>query len=195
MEASVKQLKDQLDELIKAKETDESVQLQKFCDLLNEKKVKIREQQKIMASGSFKHTAKPTDVDMGEDEVPHKRKPKSSRPGKRKATNKNPASPETGNEDDNMQVELPEPVVKTEPQDSDDGETTDRTASADESEEESERNDVNIAENNTAPTKSAAEGNKKTAHQPPPRRDLPFLNKQPAKQAPVAEDTDSDDEL
>ncbi|EMR61293.1 putative dna double-strand break repair and vj recombination xrcc4 protein [Eutypa lata UCREL1] len=49
LESSVGELKDQLRELIQAKEDDETQLLVRFRDLLNEKKVKIRQQQRLMA--------------------------------------------------------------------------------------------------------------------------------------------------
>uniref|UniRef100_A0A8H7NLK1 Uncharacterized protein n=1 Tax=Bionectria ochroleuca TaxID=29856 RepID=A0A8H7NLK1_BIOOC len=50
LESTIADLKNQLDELIKAKDEDETALLFKFRDLLNEKKVKIREQQKVIES-------------------------------------------------------------------------------------------------------------------------------------------------
>ena len=52
LESDVKDYKRQLDELIQAKNDDETVLLQKFRELLNEKKLKIREQQKIISVAS-----------------------------------------------------------------------------------------------------------------------------------------------
>ncbi len=52
LENAVKELKDQLEELIEAKKADESELLVKFRDLLNEKKVKIREQQRLLMANS-----------------------------------------------------------------------------------------------------------------------------------------------
>ncbi|KXJ89682.1 hypothetical protein Micbo1qcDRAFT_234955 [Microdochium bolleyi] len=78
LEHTVNELKDQLQEFIKAKEDDESQLLEKFRDLLNEKKVKIRQQQRLLAS-----------VDVGnqtvaESQYDSKRKASASRPSKRK---------------------------------------------------------------------------------------------------------------
>lgn len=50
LEQSVEELTSQLDDLLKAKNDDESVMLEKFRDLLNEKKLKIRQQQKLIES-------------------------------------------------------------------------------------------------------------------------------------------------
>ncbi|KAH8888379.1 hypothetical protein GQ53DRAFT_264429 [Thozetella sp. PMI_491] len=51
LESVVSELKEQLEELIRAKRTDEAETLEKFRDLLNEKKIKIREQQQLLAAG------------------------------------------------------------------------------------------------------------------------------------------------
>ena len=53
LENIVNEVKSQMDDLVQAKQEDETALLQKFQGLLNEKKVKIREQQKVIASGSF----------------------------------------------------------------------------------------------------------------------------------------------
>lgn len=50
LEAQVEDLKKQLDELTAAKKTSEDDLLEKFCFLLNEKKVKIREQQRLLSA-------------------------------------------------------------------------------------------------------------------------------------------------
>ncbi|CAK7197720.1 hypothetical protein SEUCBS139899_000368 [Sporothrix eucalyptigena] len=46
LQATVEDLKAQLDEFLKTKAADEAVMLEKFCMLLNEKKLKIRQQQR-----------------------------------------------------------------------------------------------------------------------------------------------------
>ncbi|KAJ2902359.1 hypothetical protein MKZ38_000676 [Zalerion maritima] len=48
LEAAVAGLKEQLEEFVRAKDSDETVLLEKFKILLNEKKVKIREQHKLL---------------------------------------------------------------------------------------------------------------------------------------------------
>ncbi|KAK1761167.1 DNA repair protein XRCC4 [Echria macrotheca] len=50
LESRVKELRDQLDELTKAKKSREDEMVEKFCALLNEKKVKIREQQRLLST-------------------------------------------------------------------------------------------------------------------------------------------------
>ncbi|KAK0626144.1 hypothetical protein B0T14DRAFT_492524 [Immersiella caudata] len=50
LETRVLELKNQLDQLIQAKKAHETELLEKFCLLLNEKKVKIREQQRLLSA-------------------------------------------------------------------------------------------------------------------------------------------------
>ncbi|EFW98836.1 hypothetical protein CMQ_4688 [Grosmannia clavigera kw1407] len=50
LEKSVDELRQQLEEFLAAKEEDENALLEKFCMLLNEKKVKIRVQQRLLSS-------------------------------------------------------------------------------------------------------------------------------------------------
>ncbi|KAK3946311.1 DNA repair protein XRCC4 [Diplogelasinospora grovesii] len=54
LESCVDELKKQLDELVQSKREREAELLEKFCTLLNEKKVKIREQQRMLDSGNAK---------------------------------------------------------------------------------------------------------------------------------------------
>ncbi|KAK4228432.1 hypothetical protein QBC38DRAFT_157578 [Podospora fimiseda] len=53
LESRIADLRHQLEELTQAKKERETELLQKFCDLLNEKKVKIREQQKLLNSANI----------------------------------------------------------------------------------------------------------------------------------------------
>ncbi|KAJ3484199.1 hypothetical protein NLG97_g7117 [Lecanicillium saksenae] len=205
LEAAIGQLKDQLDELLRAKDEDETALLQKFRDLLNEKKVKIREQQKIMASGSFV-TTKPVEPEAPspepEPEAPKSkgrgRKPAASRASKRKAAA--PAKEESDEEDAQVPHVADEPRIKSEPEDTDDGNTTEATASVDGDDDSDEEMVDGEEEEQPAPAPAAPEPNppKKVAA-PPPKRDLPFVNRKPKaapKLVPVGGDeTDSDDEL
>jgi hypothetical protein len=74
-----------LEDLIAAKATHENELLKKFCDLLNEKKSKIRDQQRLLAS------AKVDPVKIRAVQAARKtskpREAGASRPGKRKAKN------------------------------------------------------------------------------------------------------------
>jgi len=52
LESRISSLRAQLEELVEAKKARENELLEKFCVLLNEKKVKIREQQRLLASAN-----------------------------------------------------------------------------------------------------------------------------------------------
>ncbi|KAM3540820.1 hypothetical protein ARSEF1564_006236 [Beauveria bassiana] len=200
LEASIHQLKDQLEELLKAKDEDETALLQKFRDLLNEKKVKIREQQKVLASGSFSAPKQEEPREPSPEPGPEApktktrgRKPAATRARKRKATA--PAKEESDEED----VAGEQSPIKSEPEDTDDGQTTEATASVDGDSDEDEEMADNGEDGEAAAPPRESSPPKKTAA-PPPKRALPFANRKP-KQAPkpVAQadgaDTDSDDEL
>ncbi|OAA64413.1 DNA double-strand break repair and VJ recombination protein [Niveomyces insectorum RCEF 264] len=75
---AVDDLKAQLDEFLEAKQADEAALLEKFCTLLNEKKLKIRLQQRLLASSaaktaggndSQKRAAVEAEIKAEEDEV------------------------------------------------------------------------------------------------------------------------------
>lgn len=76
LENDVAALKKQLDEFISVKESDEAILLEKFRALLNEKKLKIREQQRLLASVA------PDKSQLTSTSPPHS--PGPSRPSKRK---------------------------------------------------------------------------------------------------------------
>ncbi|EGX93195.1 DNA double-strand break repair and VJ recombination XRCC4 [Cordyceps militaris CM01] len=202
-EASIQQLKTQLDELVRAKDEDETALLQKFRDLLNEKKVKIREQQKVLASPAFSVTrGEPEPAEPSpepEQEVAPRaraargRKPAASRASKRKA-----AAPVK--EEEVLPEE--EPRIKSEPEDTEDGHTTEATASVDDDEDEDEHmaGDDGHEEAVPAPPPAREQSPPKKVAAPPPKRALPFANRKPNEAPRPAvptggADTDSDDEL
>ncbi|GAP85625.1 putative mitotic apparatus protein p62-like protein [Rosellinia necatrix] len=83
LEHSIEELKAQLDDFITTKEEDETQMLEKLRDLLNEKKLKIRQQQRLLAAANVdpKKLAK---MGGGDGSDVH-RNAGSSRSGKRKA--------------------------------------------------------------------------------------------------------------
>ncbi|KAH7157050.1 hypothetical protein EDB81DRAFT_411415 [Dactylonectria macrodidyma] len=195
-EAAVAQLQSQLEELIQAKDKDETVLLQKFRDLLNEKKMKIREQQLALAASSL-GSSHPESSQPQQATAP----PKSTRPSKpaRKAgqsramKRKAPASKIVEEDSDNDVGDQAMDVdIKQELEDTDPGNTTEGTAS--EASGDDDDNDApppntagSASHRRTEPPKLSA-----TEKAPPPRN-LPF-NKKPAP-APAGSETDSDDEL
>ncbi|KAK5660829.1 hypothetical protein OQA88_12200 [Cercophora sp. LCS_1] len=90
LEARVTELKNLLDELTQAKKDSETEMLEKFRLLLNEKKVKIREQQKVLATAQIdpsKLAAIQAAGPVGSPSSPQTSKgrvPRGSRAGKRK---------------------------------------------------------------------------------------------------------------
>ncbi|KAM5360032.1 hypothetical protein ACJZ2D_014024 [Fusarium nematophilum] len=172
--AAVAQLQSQLEELIKAKDEDEAALLRKFRDLLNEKKVKIREQQQVLASASFNASvpghsqqSQPVAAKLEEPKKPARQAGKS-RTSKRKAPATERAEDYTDGDARAMEID----DIKQEAEDTDPA-TSGPAATREE----------------TPPRKAAG--------QPPPRRDLPFTTRKSAKPAPPPNesDTESDDEL
>ncbi|EQK97786.1 hypothetical protein G6O67_001473 [Ophiocordyceps sinensis] len=208
LEAEVAGLQAQLDELVRAKQDDEAALLLKFRDLLNEKKVKIREQQKIITASPFprEDSASSQLHQAGDNAAAHD--PAPSRPRKRKAAKKSVVA-EAQDDSDEATEDV---AVKSEPEDTDPGNTSDGTASVNDEDDgtasvNDEEDDNGLVETGT--TRDVDSGRsvstydnsgqqrappEKVARAPPLRRDLPFANKQTTA-PPPAEETDSDDEL
>ncbi|KAI1381447.1 hypothetical protein F4677DRAFT_403063 [Hypoxylon crocopeplum] len=206
LEDSLKELKDQLDELIKTKEDDETLLLEKFRDLLNEKKVKIRQQQRLLASANVDPEKL---ANVAGSQNTQRRVARESRASKRKAKEE-PESSDEGFE--KMDVEeggddgSPQPDVKEEH-----GETTaDETASGTDTDDEpapppvrSQRNQAAVPKHNTRAStsqrKPSTPDSSQSSEAPPPRRVLPFMKtKKPAAPAPKPADddeTESEEEL
>lgn len=185
MQASVDDLKSQLDELIQAKQEDEVALLQKFRDLLNEKKVKIRQQQKIIMELSV-NTRGASEESKSENEQPGS-KPSATRAIKRKAK---AADLEESAEELTV-------AVKSESEDSDGGHTTEATASvaSDDDDDDDDDNDDDAMDEPQGSCQGAHESKppqKQAVAPPPPPRSLPFQRKKPVA---TANETDSDDEL
>ncbi|KAI1084084.1 hypothetical protein F5B20DRAFT_365070 [Whalleya microplaca] len=89
LENSFQELKGQLDELIKTKEEDETQLLEKFRDLLNEKKVKIRQQQRLLASANVDPEKL---ANVGASQGTRKRAAEASRTSKRKVKEESESS-------------------------------------------------------------------------------------------------------
>lgn len=193
LKADIKNLNVQLEELIQAKDSDEIILLTKFRDLLNEKKLKIREQQKVIATLSQNaerplsshHEASPPPLSVPAPA----RKAAASRGGKRKVAAKATEDDiDEASDSGRMDVD-----IKVEPEDSDPGNTTAETASTAGDDTDSD------ADASTGPSSriraQPSPPTKKVAN-PPPRRNLPFNHKKaPASTAATGSETDSDDEL
>lgn len=144
LDARVTELKDQLDELTQAKKVREAELLEKLCGLLNEKKVKIREQQLLLKSARMDES-KLAALEATRPSSSGARAPKASRSSKRKVP-QDVSSDESDDGFEKMDVDQPGPTAASPPThtmdaDSDVGQQTpdegdDATASEDEEDEE-----------------------------------------------------------
>nr|XP_036585951.1 mitotic apparatus protein p62-like protein [Colletotrichum truncatum]KAF6796142.1 mitotic apparatus protein p62-like protein [Colletotrichum truncatum] len=209
LEETVRELKAQLDELVAAKEADESELLEKFRDLLNEKKVKIRQQQRILASASVdpERLASPAVKQEDPAQEPNLSSSGTVRAAGKSRATKRKAAPAPVDDDDSdeefekMDVDAAmEPAPELSDQQRDTTEDEDETASE---EEEDGDSPVEVPPAKQAPPKKSAQSHEKpgpaTKEAPPPKRALPFARKKqaPAKPSPPPADseTESDDEL
>lgn len=192
----VKRLEDSQAELIKLKTDYENQLLEKFSLLLNEKKLKIRDQQRLLASSSID----PARLEAAEESRAvrgHSAGP--SRRGKRKAGG--PVRDRSDSESDGgfEKMDVDEAPNESEEQ----AQTTDgSTADEAESEDEAPLLPARKPENKNGEGSSATASSSRAPPEdtaPPPKRDLPFGKKAPAaaKPAPILEgsETESDDEL
>lgn len=199
LETTVTELKAQLDELVTSKQEDETALLQKFRDLLNEKKVKIREQQKVIAAGSFPNSHSASQRASQTSDSQPSRTPAPSRPRKRKVQ----AAASSSNEPENDEMDVDK--IKSEPEDSEPEntpeDTAEDTASGDSDEDDDGDEDNGSADNTETRADNVSKPEpkappKKVNEQPPPSRSLPFAKKKaPSKPAATGNETDSDDEL
>lgn len=220
LDNAVKELKDQLEELIEAKKADESELLVKFRDLLNEKKVKIREQQRLLLANNVEppETGAVHSPRRVARQTEKGHMPKPSRSGKRKAAEPEPDDDEEeepvrvpgegkeGEEDSDLEkMELDKrhgeedsEADRTTDVDDDDETESDPDGDDDEPVPAGRKTTRDIEKPPAANTRHASQ--KKVETPPPPPRALPFAQrKAAAKPAPGPEpegsETESDDEL
>jgi myosin heavy subunit len=205
---TINKLNTQLDDLITAKAQHENELLEKFRDLLNEKKSKIRDQQRLLAAAKV-DPKKLAELDSSR--VPDTRTAGPSRSNKRKAGNKSDAQA-VEDEDTDDGFELMDVDVDQVPNDSEQEDA--QTPEAEETATEDDEDDTppvkpparSKRQPRAAKSKAATKGNAKTtgskgtkadveedSPKTPPRRDLPFAKKKapPAKKTPT-EDADRD---
>ena len=167
---TIEKLNQQLEDLIQAKKTHEDVLLQKFRELLNTKKLKIRDQQRLLAGAKVdpKQAAKVQSA----RETSKGHTPKASRAGKRKSEMK---AEESESEDDNS-FDRKAPLEKQEDELSEQVNTP-KTSDQDVTEDESD-DDLNSAPREAKlPNRSKEDDGKLEKMQldtPPPTRELPF---------------------
>ncbi|KAI1843055.1 hypothetical protein JX265_005164 [Neoarthrinium moseri] len=221
LEKSVNELKTQLEDIIKAKEDDERQLLEKFRDLLNEKKLKIRQQNRLLASADV-NPDKLENVGASQNTM---RKARASRGGKRKAAQE--SSDESDDGFTKMDVDQ-STDIKEEPEDDQDMDAQETTDEEQGAETQSEDEDVEDppeppAKSTTKrkPTARSAASRRRASSSPkssrkgkgdatpptddeddddvsPPRRTLPYQTKNRKPESPKTADddeTESDDEL
>ncbi|OCL02153.1 hypothetical protein AOQ84DRAFT_357522 [Glonium stellatum] len=209
---TVRKLNEQLEDLIKTKEENEIAMLEKFKELLNEKKLKIRDQQRLLAEAKV-NPATAVKVQGVRDET-KTHKAAASRASKRKASRKQPVLQSESEDDEFEHVwvggERAEEQRELE-EDMPEAVTPNRTTD-DETEDEDDLNTAPSAFVRPSNSTIAEKGEMvETAQKPeedqtqvtlPPRRELPFAKRNalhaPIGQKPLAiqdeEDTE-DDEL
>jgi hypothetical protein len=204
-QTSIDKLHAQLADLVKAKEENDNAMLQKFAELLNEKKLKIRDQQRLLATAKVDPKAAAKVQATREDSTTRStsRKPGPSRMSKRKANWKSPVV-ESGSEDDFEQMQVDEKVKEEAAREEDAPEASTPDRSEDETEDEDEEMaPAPTMTMSSKPVELAPRSRKleQTPEVPPPRRELPFgkvnTRGQKAAPPPVEDDDDEteDDEL
>jgi hypothetical protein len=188
----IKKLENTLAELTNLKNQNENQLLEKFSLLLNEKKLKIRDQQRLLANSKI-DLAKIEDV--VDSRLGNSRSPGSSRKGKRKAAKVASQSDEDSDGFERMEIDS-----ELNTSDREDQQTPARsegeTVSADEMKPALKPMTVmkKVVEGKTKSTPSEA-----SILAMPPKRELPFAMRPSTKPVPAAEDSetesDNDDEL
>jgi hypothetical protein len=219
LEARITELRSQLDELTESKKAREAEILQKFCGLLNEKKVKIREQQRLLSTAQVD----PSRLDAArasqalQPKIEEDRKPAPSRRTKRKALEDASGGGSSSDSDDGfekvdastdkMDVDAPPKNEKESPE-SEDRETTDDDATATGSEADEEEPPAPSPppkarqprkpepKGRAAAASKAGKGTRKDVAIHPPRRALRKTTPKAASPPPAeGSETESDDEL
>ncbi|KAI7215026.1 hypothetical protein KC333_g5679 [Hortaea werneckii] len=205
----VAKLNQQLEELVKAKKDHEDELLKKFAALLNTKKLKIRDQQRLLAGAKIPKDAAQAVRDARDSDVASGRRASGARRHKRKANSSaepESAGPETAseNEDDHALREQEQTPQQTDEETQDEGSEDGFDAPPPPSQSRKHGNNGEDRDANTDTAK--AQGGEKDDSVPPPRRELPFQKKnvgkyrtpstsQPSKStAQQNEEADDDDE-
>lgn len=198
-QGTIDKLSAQLEDFIHTKDEEEKIMLHQFMELLNEKKRKIRDQQRILSTAKVdKITA--TAVQASREET---RKAGPSRQSKRKAPAKKKTT-QQGSESDADQMEIDQ--VKSEEQESEDeDENAGSTGAATpDRESENETDDEELPQRMQAQSRGRRASatilqEPKSLKELPPTRTLPFGKsaKAPEKQPPAPDEDDEtdDDEL
>ncbi len=165
---TIEKLNNQLEELIEAKKTHEGHLLEKFRELLNSKKLKIRHQQRLLASAKVDPKQVAKIENARKSSTSHT--PTASRAGKRKAKDAAPAS--ESSEDESF-----ERKAQTQKEESDGSErgNTPEASDQDATEDESDDDLDSAPRPDSVPDRGKEKVNVET-DKPPPSRELPFGN-------------------
>ncbi|CZT11723.1 uncharacterized protein RAG0_15796 [Rhynchosporium agropyri] len=201
-DAQIKKLEESLAELVKAKNDNDTQLLEKFSLLLNEKKLKIRDQQRLLQSANVD----PAQLKELEEAGTRSRSRSAgpSRTGKRKVTEVEEEDFKDGVDKMDVDDEAAAKDPDQEPARDSGEETADERTASEASEDEeppvplSKRKTE--AKTKQEPSSSQASSSRTLQDQPEPpqKRELPFSKKPPAKTAVPADEgsaTESDDEL
>lgn len=153
-ESTLKRLDSQLDDLVQAKKDHEEELLQKFAALLNAKKLKIRDQQRLLASAKIDPSSAAQVQSSRKGRFGHK--PATSRAGKRKASS--PSPDEDSNDD-----ESGESAIVGEDNEERIGEARDGTSGTPDTATEEEASDEDLARAITPASRARNEGVTSTA--------------------------------
>ncbi|KAK4101012.1 hypothetical protein N658DRAFT_486391 [Parathielavia hyrcaniae] len=222
LEARITELRSQLDELTESKKAREAELLEKFCTLLNEKKVKIREQQRLLSTAQVDQSRLDAvrSSQGTRSKITEAPRPAPSRRAKRKALEDASGGGSSSDSDDGFEKVAPSADTmdvdpKPEPEatqkgkefsESEDRETTDDDATASGSDAEEDeaprqpspppkaRQQPKPAPKGHVAASKAGKGKEVVIH--PPRRALGKTTSNAATQKPAeGSETESDDEL
>ncbi|PHH81624.1 hypothetical protein CDD82_317 [Ophiocordyceps australis] len=203
LEAAVSDLQTQLNELVETKQQDETALLCKFRDLLNEKKVKIREQQKIITATVSQRDEPSCSQPEAKIKSEPSPEPNIIRPGPRPARRSAPSrrtkrkakSPPVDSDGSSDHVNEPS---SEEAQETDSSYMSAGTASTAGSDGNDDRKDTVSAPGSGQTrhqTQGQMSGPKNQVEKPPEPRRLPFTKSNTAATNVAEDETDSDDEL
>lgn len=185
----VSRLTKQLDELVQAKKDHEAELLKKFAVLLNEKKLKIRDQQRLLSGAKIDLDVADATSKAREGDRVKIRPAKGSRKGKRKAQDVD----EDGDEEmEDGQAQVPnEDEIEEEQRD----ETPPRSVA----DEDTDQDNLDVAGRPPARAQryqQTGDMDIDESKQLPPRRELPFKRREeaPAAKTPAATGDDDDDD-
>ena len=192
----VAKLTKQLHDLVQAKKEHEEELLQKFAALLNSKKLKIRDQQRLLAGAKVDPVA--AEAVKGARDGTGRRKAGTSRGGKRKAKEREEPEADATSDDDaeTNGYEEVQQLDETPPHSDQDATDDDDVDDLDEA--------VKVSKQTPGAGKKGTAMEVDQSEEPPPRRELPFARKTEAPSAPPAkivqpagddDEDETDDEL